>query len=75
MPDHGLQFRQRNKLPNAQGGVWHPSWVHSNSRVIPVVGPLWPRPTTGYLLANPVGLTETTKGESHPAVIDGLLSS
>ena len=51
MPDHGLLSRQRNKLPNRQGGLWHLSEVHCNSCVNPVVGPLSPRPTTGYLLA------------------------
>src|ERR1039458_681593 len=51
MPDHGLQIRQRNKLPNRQGGLWHLSEVHCNSCVNPVVGPLSPRPITGCLLA------------------------
>jgi hypothetical protein len=66
MPDHGLPCRQANTLADWQGGVWHPSWVRCYSCVIPVVGPLLPRPTTGYLLS-----TLRVDGDGESAALRG----
>ena len=51
MPEHRPPSIIGARLPDGQRSLWHPARVHCTSRVVPVVGPRSPKPTTGYPLA------------------------